>query len=69
MKVKKTFYGADGTLFINDCIETFARTDDTISIEIDDENGNSSHIILDVSTAIQFAKELRKSINLAKEKI
>jgi len=67
MKVKKTFYGADGTEFSNDCIEAYARTDGNISVVIEDENGSSLHIILDVPTSIQFAKELRKSINLAKQ--
>jgi hypothetical protein len=67
MRVKKTFYGVQSTSFENDTVETSVRTDKTISIEIKNEDGHEQYIVLDIPTAICFAKEFRKAINLSKE--
>ena len=65
MRVKKTFYGAQETVFENDTVEVIEREGE-ILIAIRNEDGHSILVALDVPTAICFSKELRKSINISK---
>lgn len=61
------FRGSDNSVFHDSKIEVFCNKDYDVNIIIYDENSNMEGISLDVPTAIQLSKELRKSIAIAKK--
>ena len=65
-KFELKFIGEYGKTFIEvnkKTIELFTKNKETIEINIGGNNGESSWIHLDKSTAIKFAKTLRTEIN------
>lgn len=61
-RVKKVFMDVEA-----DCeLQVWCTTENLIWIQVEDYQG-VHWVMLDVSTAISFSKELRKEINLAKE--
>ena len=64
--IKKIFYGSHKSATTNHEIVVYNNTRNEIFIKIESPYGDVC-ICLDVSTAIQFDKELRKSIGYIKQ--
>ena len=61
------FKGSEKSDSKNNTVQAYCNKDLHISVTIYNETKNSETISLDVSTAIQFSKQLRKSIAIAKK--
>jgi hypothetical protein len=62
--VKLLFYGTEESKTDETSIECFVNSNGDLSIFIEDSSDPATCVVLDKSTAIRFAKEIRKQIAL-----
>lgn len=63
------FYGSEESETYDHNLEVLANAKNEIYICVDGGKGCTGYIVLDVSTAIQYSKQLRKEIAIAKQNI
>ena len=66
-RTEKHFLGRLNSPYQDHTIKSYCTRNNSIFIEIKSGDGNGLSIYLDIDTAIQFAKQLRTEINIAKQ--
>ena len=66
-RTEKHFLGRLNSPYQDHTIKSYCTRNNSIFIEIKSGDGNGLALALDIATAIQFAKQLRTEINIAKQ--